>query len=105
MAASGLNRSTAGNLSVRTEAPGETGTGNGFLITPSGMDYELLQPDDIVFMRLEGTYTGQRKPSSEWRFHRDLLHCPPGGRCRAAPTRLSPPAWPACAATFRLSTA
>ena len=77
MAASGLNRGTAGNLSVRAEAPGETGTGNGFLITPSGMDYAVLQPEDIVFMRLDGTYTGQRKPSSEWRFHRDLYTARP----------------------------
>ena len=77
MAASGLNKGTAGNLSVRAETPGETGAGNGFLITPSGMDYALLQPEDIVFMRLDGTYTGQRKPSSEWRFHRDLYAARP----------------------------
>ncbi|MBL8413862.1 MAG: class II aldolase/adducin family protein [Propionivibrio sp.] len=77
MAASGLNTGTAGNLSVRADAPGENGAGNGFLITPSGMDYALLQPEDIVFMRLDGTYTGQRKPSSEWRFHRDLYAARP----------------------------
>jgi len=77
MAASGLNTGTAGNLSVRAEAPGESGTGNGFLITPSGMDYAVLQPEDIVFMRLDGTYSGQRKPSSEWRFHRDLYAARP----------------------------
>ena len=77
MAASGLNRGTAGNLSVRADAPGETGAGHGFLITPSGMDYALLQPEDIVFMRLDGTYSGQRKPSSEWRFHRDLYAARP----------------------------
>lgn len=77
MAASGLNRGTAGNLSVRADATGEVGAEHGFLITPSGMDYELLQPDDIVFMRLDGTYTGQRKPSSEWRFHRDLYSARP----------------------------
>ena len=77
MSASGLNRGTAGNLSVRTDAPGEAGAGNGFLITPSGMDYELLQPDDIVFMRLDGTFSGQRQPSSEWRFHRDLYAARP----------------------------
>ena len=77
MSASGLNRGTAGNLSVRADAPGEAGAGNGFLITPSGMDYELLQPDDIVFMRLDGTFSGQRQPSSEWRFHRDLYAARP----------------------------
>lgn len=67
MAASGLNRSTAGNLSVR--AGGGEG---GFLITPTGMDYDRLGSDDIVFMRLDGTPVGLRQPSSEWRFHRDL---------------------------------
>jgi L-fuculose-phosphate aldolase len=77
MAASGLNTGTAGNLSVRAQATEETDSGNGFLITPSGMDYALLQPEDIVFMRLDGTYTGLRKPSSEWRFHRDLYAARP----------------------------
>jgi L-fuculose-phosphate aldolase len=64
MSAAGLNKGTAGNLSVRFE--------EGFLITPTGMTYEALMPKDIVFMRLDGTHTGERKPSSEWRFHRDL---------------------------------
>ena len=68
MAAAGLNKGTAGNLSVRTEQRGESG----FLITPTGMAYESLKPEDIVFMRLDGTHSGRRKPSSEWRFHRDL---------------------------------
>ncbi|MEI7612286.1 MAG: class II aldolase/adducin family protein [Betaproteobacteria bacterium] len=72
MADSGLNKGTAGNLSVRAEEHGECG----FLITPTGMSYDTLTPDDVVFMRLDGTHSGihsnQRKPSSEWRFHRDL---------------------------------
>mgnify|MGYP000859626714 FL=1 len=68
MAAAGLNRGTAGNLSVRADAGGE----RGFLITPTGMDYAGLQVEDIVRMRLDGTADGRRKPSSEWRFHRDL---------------------------------
>ena len=77
MALSGLNKGTAGNLSVRAEAQGDTGHEHGFLITPSGMAYDALQPEDIVFMRLDGTYTGLRKPSSEWRFHRDLYRARP----------------------------
>lgn len=64
MAAAGLNKGTAGNLSVRER--------DGFLITPTGMDYESLTPSDIVFMHLDGSHEGRRKPSSEWRFHRDL---------------------------------
>jgi L-fuculose-phosphate aldolase len=65
MNAVGLNRGTAGNLSVRLE-------GNGFLITPTGMRYDRLATDDIVAMTDAGVAHGRRLPSSEWRFHRDL---------------------------------
>jgi L-fuculose-phosphate aldolase len=68
MQAAGLNRGTAGNLSVRA---GES-AGVGFLITPTGMAYEALEGEDIVRVRLDGSSEGRRKPSSEWRFHRDL---------------------------------
>lgn len=64
MNSSGINQGTAGNLSVRID--------KGFLITPSGMPYETMKPDDIVEMDFDGTYAG-RRPSSEWRFHRDIL--------------------------------
>lgn len=64
MNSSGINQGTAGNLSVRLD--------NGFLITPSGMPYENMKPEDIVHMDFDGTYVG-RRPSSEWRFHRDIL--------------------------------
>ncbi|MDR2240664.1 MAG: class II aldolase/adducin family protein [Zoogloeaceae bacterium] len=60
----GLNRGAAGNLSVRC--------GDGFLITPTGLPYDAMQPADIVPMALDGTWRGARKPSSEWRFHRDI---------------------------------
>ncbi len=69
MAAAGLNKGTAGNLSVRER--------DGFLITPTGMDYESLTPSDIVFMHLDGSHEGRRKPSSEWRFHRDIYAARP----------------------------
>ncbi len=68
MAPAALNRSGAGNLSVRCSERGE----NGYLITPTGMAYATLKPEDIVFMALDGTHCGRRLPSSEWRFHRDL---------------------------------
>ncbi len=64
MNSSGINQGTAGNLSVRTD--------DGFLITPSSMPYDTMQPDDLVEMGFDGTYVGHR-PSSEWRFHRDIL--------------------------------
>lgn len=68
MNAASLNRGKAGNVSVRCEADGEPG----FLITPTGLAYEDLEPEDIVAMRLDGSHTGRRLPSSEWRFHRDI---------------------------------
>jgi hypothetical protein len=66
--AMGLNQGTSGNISVRA--------GEGYLLTPSGMDYDLMQPDDIVPMSFEGSYAGNRVPSTEWRFHRDILTTP-----------------------------
>jgi L-fuculose-phosphate aldolase len=68
MAPARLNPGTAGNLSARAGESGE----DGYLITPSGMDYDRLEAEDIVFMRLDGTSEGRCKPSSEWRFHRDV---------------------------------
>lgn len=68
MTAAGLNKGTAGNLSVRLNDR----TAPGFLITPTGMDYAQLDTDDIVLMHLDGTHTSKRLPSSEWRFHRDV---------------------------------
>ena len=73
MAPANLNRGAAGNLSVRARENGV----DGYLITPSGMDYEVLMPEDIVFMRLDGTPDGRRKPSSEWRFHHDIYAARP----------------------------
>jgi L-fuculose-phosphate aldolase len=61
----GLNQGTSGNLGVRVDG--------GFLVTPNGMDYAALKPEDIVFMRFDGSHEGRRLPSSEWRFHRDIL--------------------------------
>jgi L-fuculose-phosphate aldolase len=64
---SGINQGTSGNVSVRTI--------EGFLITPSGMAYSALTPDDLVLMNLNGEILSGRMPSSEWRFHCDIyLH-------------------------------
>jgi len=65
MQAAGLNRGTAGNVSVRDNS-------GHFFITPSGLPYDRLSSSDIPHMGLDGAYHGTRKPSSEWRFHRDL---------------------------------
>lgn len=64
MQPAGLNKGAAGNVSVRD--------GDGFLITPSGLPYDTLAPDDIPRMTPDGSHAGRRKPSSEWRLHRDL---------------------------------
>lgn len=65
----GLNRGTAGNASVRIA--------DGFLITPSGMKVELMTPHDMVQMGFCGEIHGEPQPSSEWRFHRDILKSRP----------------------------
>lgn len=62
----GLIKGTSGNISVRA--------GNGLLISPTGVPYEVLSPDQVVAMRWDGTFDGDVLPSSEWRFHRDILH-------------------------------
>ena len=64
MERAGINQGTAGNVSVRH--------GEGFLVTPSSLPYDRMTPEDIVEMGWDGTYAG-RRPSSEWRFHRDIL--------------------------------
>jgi len=60
----GLNQGTAGNVSVRVP--------DGFLITPTGMLYDDCTFTDMVHMSMDGDVFGSLKPSSEWRFHRDL---------------------------------
>jgi L-fuculose-phosphate aldolase len=62
----GLTHGTSGNVSVRY---GE----RRFFVSPSGMDYEELQADDIPLVDLDGRWFGRRRPSSEWRFHRDIF--------------------------------
>jgi L-fuculose-phosphate aldolase len=64
MNASGINRGSAGNVSASWN--------EGFLVTPTGLDCDEMQPGDIVPMAMDGSWHGARKPSSEWRFHRDI---------------------------------
>jgi L-fuculose-phosphate aldolase len=61
----GINQGTSGNISVRWNS--------GLLITPSGIAYDELTPGDIVLMNMDGTYRHPLSPSTEWRFHRDIL--------------------------------
>ncbi len=61
----GINQGTSGNISVRF--------GNGLLITPTSVPYDAMTPDQIVFMAMDGSHVPSQKPSSEWRFHLDIL--------------------------------
>ena len=67
LARRGLTYGTSGNVSVRCDE-------RRFLVSPTGMDYEVLQAADVPLMDLDGRWFGRRRPSSEWRFHRDIFN-------------------------------
>lgn len=69
LAERGLNQGASGNVSLRA--------GDGFTITPSGVSADVLRPDQLVGMDMDGTWSGRWKPSSEWRFHRDIYAARP----------------------------
>jgi L-fuculose-phosphate aldolase len=66
LARGGLTHGTSGNVSVRRNA-------RQFFVSPTGMPYEALAPDDVPLVDLDGRWFGRRSPSSEWRFHRDIF--------------------------------
>ena len=66
---SGINQGTSGNISVRD--------GDGILITPTSLPYDRMKPSDIVWMGFDGSRKGDLKPSTEWRFHRDIMRVKP----------------------------
>lgn len=65
----GLNRGTSGNLGVRC--------GDGLLVTPSGIPAGAMTADMMVRLDGSGKPSGNLKPSSEWRIHRDILAARP----------------------------
>ena len=69
--ASGINQGTSGNVSARSDG--------GLLITPTSLPYEQMGPEDLVALDLQGNplIEGQRRPSSEWRLHADILRSRP----------------------------
>ncbi len=71
LARRGLTRGTSGNVSIRRGA-------SSFFVSPTGMEYDALAPEDIPLVALDGRWHGRRRPSSEWRFHRDILAARPG---------------------------
>ena len=69
MNALGINQGTSGNISLRHDS--------GLLITPTSVPYETMQPEQIVFMGQDGSFDPTQRPSSEWRFHLDILKARP----------------------------
>jgi L-fuculose-phosphate aldolase len=71
MNALGINRGKSGNVSarLRNERGDPSAT---FLITPTGLPYDQMTPEDIVSIGPGDSAHGARLPSSEWRFHRDI---------------------------------
>lgn len=68
MNASGLNQGTSGNISARYK--------DRMLITPSATPYDAMKPEMIASMPLEGehgSWEGPLQPSTEWRFHLDIM--------------------------------
>jgi L-fuculose-phosphate aldolase len=68
----GLNQGMAGNISARL--------GAAMLITPSAIPYDDMRPDMLAKMPIEGEYgawAGPHKPSTEWRFHLDIMRARP----------------------------
>jgi len=64
-----LTTGSGGNLSIYNRAEGLVA------IKPSGTDYFSMQPDDVVVVTPKGEIVdGNLKPSSEIRFHLDLLN-------------------------------
>lgn len=68
----GINQGTSGNISVRR--------GDKMLISPSATPYHLIEPKMVAAMPIDGEYgswKGTRKPSTEWRFHLDIMRARP----------------------------
>lgn len=65
----GINQGTSGNVSARWQG--------GLLITPSGVPCDDMNADTVVWLPLDvaddDTVFGTKRPSTEWRFHRDIL--------------------------------
>ncbi len=57
----GLSNATSGNISVCS--------GDGMLITPSGVSPLLMKPEQMVQTGFDGSISGDWKPSSEWALH------------------------------------
>ena len=68
----GLNEMSSGNLSVRF--------GDRMLISPNGATAESISVDAIVETSFDGVWSGDRRPSSEWRMHAAIYSRHPEAR-------------------------
>lgn len=77
MNARGINVNKSGNVSARVAHDGR----DGFLITPTGVPYEALTPDDLVWLPIgaesEAERAGRLLPSSEWAMHEAVYRARP----------------------------
>jgi L-fuculose-phosphate aldolase len=70
MSESGLVVGTSGNVSARVQS--------GVLVTPSGLDYAALEPEDVVLVDLEGrVLEGDLLPSVETPMHTGIYRARP----------------------------
>jgi L-fuculose-phosphate aldolase len=69
----GLIAGSSGNVSHRTA--------HGMIITPSGCSAEILEPDALVQMTLQGAVQGDIAPSSEWAMHAAIYLAYPAAQC------------------------
>ena len=72
MNATGLNQGTSGNISARC--------GDRMLITPTAIPYDDMQPSMIASLPIDrdyGSWEGELPPSTEWRFHLDIMRTRP----------------------------
>ena len=72
MNAIGLNQGTSGNISARH--------GDRMLLTPTSIPYDRMKPAAIASFLLDGeygAYEGPLLPSTEWRFHLDIMRARP----------------------------
>ena len=66
----GLTTTSGGNISIMDQ--------NGDIwVTPSGVDKGTLTAADMVWVKRDGTITGQHKPSSEYPFHKAIYQSRP----------------------------
>lgn len=69
----GFCPSKSGNVSARL--------GDGLLITPSGLPYAAMEPQDLIGLSLDGEVrSGGKRPSSEWPFHTAIYRARPDAR-------------------------